>query len=142
MGNNRGRPIGYVMSKASRLRISQKLRGRSLTEEHKRKISIAMIGNQNRVNPNKRTVMDDLFDEYADTYGDESLGIWLNEHKEEILTTSGIMSEYKLSSMSFIEINVEDISNILVDSLTPETIAFIMPDYMDKLEECYAEEEG
>ena len=44
----RGRPAGYVMSDESKKKISNKLKGRSLSEIHKRKISEAMKGNNNR----------------------------------------------------------------------------------------------
>lgn len=135
---NRGRPTGYVMSDASRIKISEKLRGRCLTEEHRRKISLAMMGNQNRVNPNKKNFLDDLYDEYVENYVDEDIGKWINEHAEEILTSSGVISEYTISSLSFIEINVENLSNILSDTLTPEMIMDIMPDYIEVLEECFA----
>jgi len=125
----RGRPKGYVMSETSRIKISDKLRGRSLTEDHRRKIARAMVGNQNRLNHNKRTIVDDLMDDYVDGYADENVGAWIYEHRHELVTSSGVMSEYRLSSMSFIEINVEDINNILVDGLTPETIMDLRPDY-------------
>ena len=123
---HRGRPKGYVMSEVSRLKISEKLKGRCLTEEHKRKISLAMMGNQNRVNHNKKNLLDDLYGEYAEDYCDEEVGQWIHSHAEEILTLSGVLSDYKLSSLSFIELNVDDISSIVADSITPETIAIIL----------------
>lgn len=51
----RGRPEGYVMSESSKLKISRKLKGRTLSEEHKRHIAIAMVGNKNSLGkPRKR----------------------------------------------------------------------------------------
>ena len=135
---NRGRPKGYIMSDASRIKISEKLRGRRLTDEHKRKISISMMGNQNRVNPNKKNFLDDMYDEYVENYSDENVGRWIHEHSDDLLTSSGIISEYTISSLSFIEINVEDVSNVLSDSLTPEIVMNLMPDYIEVLQEVFS----
>ena len=131
----RGRPKGYIMSDSSRFKISSKLRGRTLSAEHKRKIAIAMIGNKNRVNVNKRTLIDDLFDTYVKCYEDDDIGAWIHKHAEVILTTSGIMSEYQVSSKGFVEIHVDDISNLWVDDLTPELVLELLPLYIDKVGE-------
>lgn len=125
----RGRPKGYVMSDESRSKISQKLRGRKLTREHRRKIAIAMIGNKNRVNKNKRTFIDDLYEDHVSDYGDEDVGAWIHANREQLIMSSGILSEYNLFSLNYIEVHVEDISSILVDTLTPELLIGLKPDY-------------
>ena len=118
----RGRPKGYVMGKESRNKISQKLKGRKLTQEHRRKIAIAMIGNKNRVNKDKRTFIDDLYEEHVSDYSDEDVGAWIHKHREELLTSSGILSEYNMFSLGYMEVFVEDIASVLVDTRTPELI--------------------
>lgn len=50
----RGRPEGYVMTEESKKKISDKLKGRKLSPEHRQKISEAMRGNGNR-KPEKYT---------------------------------------------------------------------------------------
>ena len=125
----RGRPKGDIMSDNSRSKISDKLRGRTLSIEHKRKIAIAMIGNKNRVKCDKRTIVDDMFDTYVNNYSDEDVGRWIHVHADDLLTSSGIMSEYQTSSKGFVEIHVEDISNLWVDDLTPEVLLELLPLY-------------
>ncbi len=52
MSKKRGRPAGYKMSKTSRMKTSESLKGRILSEEHKQKISKAMKLNLNRLSKN------------------------------------------------------------------------------------------
>lgn len=44
----RGRPAGYVMSKKSKQKVSDSLKGRTLSEKHKKNLSKSMMGNTNR----------------------------------------------------------------------------------------------
>lgn len=48
MSKKRGRPSGYVMSQESKDKISAKLKGRKLSDEHRKNIAKAMKNNKNR----------------------------------------------------------------------------------------------
>jgi len=52
MSKKRGRPAGYVMSKESKQKISDSLKGRKFSEKHKKNLSKSMMGNTNRKNKN------------------------------------------------------------------------------------------
>ena len=54
MVKKRGRPTGYKMSQESKDKISAKLKGRKLSDEHREKIAKAMLNNNNnRLNGRK-----------------------------------------------------------------------------------------
>jgi hypothetical protein len=121
----RGRPAGYVMSKVSKMKISFKLKGRVLSEEHRHKISKAMMGNTNRSKKHSSNFLDDLYNDYAGEYENESIGQWISSVKEQILLCSGIFSNRKLSSYSFMELNVDDIDQFGGDSIDPESLMLV-----------------
>ena len=121
----RGRPSGYVMSTESKKKISEKLRGRILSYEHKQKISKAMLGNTNRTKKGAPTFLDDLYNDYASDYAHENTGRWITETKEKILLCSGIFSNRKLSSYSFMELSVDNVDQFSGDAADPETILLI-----------------
>ena len=121
----RGRPSGYVMSEVSKMKISFKLKGRVLSEEHRYKISKAMMGNTNRSKKNSPIFLDDLYNDYVINYKDESIGQWIYSVKDKLLVCSGIFSNRRLSSYSFMELGVDDIDQFSGDSMDPETIMVV-----------------
>lgn len=121
----RGRPSGYIMSEVSKKKISLKLRGRILSEEHRLKISIAMMGNTNRSKRNSSVFIDDLYNDYIKNYSDENIGQWISSVREEILMCSGIFSNRQLSSYSFMELSVNDIDQFRGDSIDPEALLLV-----------------
>jgi hypothetical protein len=121
----RGRPSGYIMSQISKRKISLKLRGRILSEEHRFKISLAMMGNTNRSKRNSPMFIDDLYNDYVRDYGDENIGKWISSVKKELLMCSGIFSNRELSSYSFMELSVDDIDQFRGDSIDPENLLLI-----------------
>lgn len=121
----RGRPSGYIMSEVSKKKISLKLRGRILSEEHRLKISIAMMGNTNRSKRNSPTFIDDLYTDYIKDYSDENIGQWISGIREQLLMCSGIFSNRELSSYSFMELSVDDIDQFRGDSIDPEALLLI-----------------
>lgn len=121
----RGRPSGYIMSEISKKKISLKLRGRVLSEEHRLKISIAMMGNTNRSKRNSPTFIDDLYNDYIKDYSDENIGQWISCVREKLLMCSGIFSNRELSSYSFMELSVDDIDQFRGDSIDPEALLLI-----------------
>jgi len=121
----RGRPSGYIMSEVSKKKISLKLRGRILSEEHRLKISIAMMGNTNRSKRNSPTFIDDLYNDYIKDYSDENIGQWISGIREQLLMCSGIFSNRELSSYSFMELSVDDIDQFRGDSIDPEALLLI-----------------
>ena len=116
----RGRPSGYIMSEISKRKISLKLKGRVLSEEHRFKISKAMMGNTNRSKRNSPMFIDDLYNDYIKDYSDEDIGKWISSVKEKLLMCSGIFSNRELSSYSFMELSVDDIDQFRGDSIDPE----------------------
>lgn len=121
----RGRPSGYIMSEISKRKISLKLKGRVLSENHRFKISKAMIGNTNRSKKNSSTFIDDLYDDYIKDYSEENIGKWISETKEKLLLCSGIFSNRKLSSYSFMELSVDNIDQFRGDSIDPEALLML-----------------
>lgn len=121
----RGRPSGYIMSEVSKKKISLKLRGRVLSEEHRLKISIAMMGNTNRSKRNSPTFIDDLYNDYIKDYSDENIGQWISSIRDKLLMCSGIFSNRELSSYSFMELSVDDIDQFRGDSIDPESLLLI-----------------
>ena len=121
----RGRPSGYIMSTISKMKISFKLKGRVLSEEHRHKISKAMMGNTNRSKKNSSTFLDDLYNDYAGDYSDEFLGQWISSVRDKLLMCSGIFSNRRLSSYSFMELNVDDIDQFGGDSIDPEALLLV-----------------
>lgn len=121
----RGRPSGYVMSAESKKKISLKLKGRILSEEHREKISRAMIGNTNRSKKGSLIFLDDLYRDYASEYSGEDLGQWISSTREKILLCSGIFSDRKLSSYSFMELSVTDVDQFRGDAIDPEALLLV-----------------
>jgi hypothetical protein len=121
----RGRPSGYIMSEISKRKISLKLKGRVLSEEHRLKISIAMMGNTNRSKRNSPTLIDDLYNDYIKDYSDENIGQWISSIREKLSMCSGIFSNRELSSYSFMELSVDDIDQFRGDSIDPEALLLI-----------------
>lgn len=113
------------MSEISKRKISLKLKGRVLSENHRLKISRAMIGNTNRSKKNSSTFIDDLYDDYIKDYSEENIGKWISGVKEELLLCSGIFSNRKLSSYSFMELSVDNIDQFRGDSIDPEALLLI-----------------
>jgi len=113
------------MSEVSKKKISLKLRGRILSEEHRLKISIAMMGNTNRSKRNSSVFIDDLYNDYIKNYSDENIGQWISSVREEILMCSGIFSNRQLSSYSFMELSVNDIDQFRGDSIDPEALLLV-----------------
>jgi len=128
----RGRPSGYVMSEVSKRKISLKLKGRVLSEEHRFKISDAMIGNTNRSKRNSPTFIDDLYNDYVRRYKDENIGVWIDRVRDELLLCSGIFSNRQLSSYSFMELSVDDIDQFSGDSINPESF-MIISEFIEKI---------
>lgn len=121
----RGRPAGYVMSEQSKKKISQKLKGRILSDEHREKISRAMVGNTNRSKKGAPLFLDDLYNDYVHEYSDEEIGQWITETKDQILLCSGIFSNRKLSSYSFMELSVDNIDQFYGDFIEPEALLLV-----------------
>ena len=121
----RGRPAGYVMSEISKKKISIKLKGRVLSDEHRHKISVAMLGNTNRLKKNSPTFIDDLYTDYVSNYSDENVGIWIESVLDKLELCSGIMSNRKLSSYSFMELHVDSIDNFSGDFIDPESLLIL-----------------
>lgn len=121
----RGRPSGYVMSEVSKRKISLKLRGRVLSDDHRHKISIAMVGNTNRSKKNSPTFIDDLYMEYVSDYGKENLGVWISSVRDKLVLCSGISSNRRLSSYSFMELTVDNIDQFSGDFIDPESLLIL-----------------
>jgi len=121
----RGRPSGYVMSEASKRKISLKLKGRILSDEHRHKISIAMMGNTNRSKRNSPTLIDDLYTEYVSNYGEENIGAWIASVRDRLALCSGIASNRKLSGYSFVELHVDSIDQLRGDFIDPESLLIL-----------------
>lgn len=121
----RGRPSGYIMSEVSKQKISLKLKGRVLSIEHRNKISLAMMGNTNRAKKNGPIFLDDLYNDYVRDYGEEELGRWISSVKDDLLSCSGIFSNRKLSSYSFMELGVDDMDQFSGTVIDPETLLIV-----------------
>lgn len=121
----RGRPSGYVMSESSKRKISLKLKGRILSDDHRHKISIAMVGNTNRSKKNSPTLIDDLYLEYGSDYSKENVGAWITTVCDKLILCSGIASNRKLSSYSFMELHVDNIDQFGGDSIDPEALLIL-----------------
>ena len=121
----RGRPSGYVMSEESKEKISLKLKGRVLSEDHRLKISKAMMGNTNRSKKNSPLFIDDLYNDYANRYADESIGVWITSVRKKLMTCSGIFSNKKLFGYSFTELSVEDIDQFHGNDADPELLLLV-----------------
>lgn len=121
----RGRPAGYVMSEMSKKKISVKLKGRILSDEHRHKISVAMLGNTNRLKKNSPTFIDDLYADYVSNYSDENVGIWIKSVLDKLELCSGIVSNRKLSSYSFMELHVDSIDSFSGDFVDPESLLIL-----------------
>lgn len=118
----RGRPSGYIMSEESKRKISLKLRGRILSDDHKHKISVAMIGNTNRSKKNSPTLIDDLYNDYVSDYSEENVGAWIATVCDKLALCSGIASNRRLSSYSFMELSVDNIDQFCGDGINPEAL--------------------
>lgn len=121
----RGRPSGYIMSEESKRKISLKLKGRILSDDHRHKISIAMVGNTNRSKKNSPTLVDDLYVEYVSEYSDENIGAWIASVNDKLMLCSGIASNRRLSSYSFMELHVDNIDQFCGDCIDPETLLIL-----------------
>lgn len=75
----RGRPLGYTLSKESRLAISLSKLGHQHTEETKSKISKSLIGFYKRKYP----LSEELLVYYHDKYG-EDIASWVAKNKDDI----------------------------------------------------------
>ena len=121
----RGRPSGYIMSEESKKKISLKLKGRILSDAHRHKISIAMVGNTNRSKKNSPTLIDDLYIEYVSNYSDENVGAWIATVCDKLVSCSGIASNRRLSSYSFMELHVDNIDQFSGDWIDPEALLIL-----------------
>lgn len=121
----RGRPSGYIMSEESKRKISLKLKGRILSDDHRHKISVAMVGNTNRSKKNSPTLIDDLYVEYVSEYEDEDIGAWIASVHDKLVLCSGISSNRRLSSYSFMELHVDNIDQFCGDCIDPETLLIL-----------------
>ncbi|MEA3340241.1 MAG: NUMOD3 domain-containing DNA-binding protein [Chloroflexota bacterium] len=130
----RGRPSGYVMSEVSKRKISLKLKGRILSDDHRYKISIAMIGNTNRSKRNSPTLIDDLYIEYVSDYSEENIGAWIASVRDKLVLCSGIASNRRLSSYSFMELNVDNIDQFSGDFIDPESLLILSETIKEVLE--------
>lgn len=130
----RGRPSGYVMSEASKRKISLKLKGRVLSDDHRHKISIAMVGNTNRSKKNSPTLIDDLYIEYVSDYSEEDIGAWIASVRDKLVLCSGIASNRRLSSYSFMELHVDNIDQFSGDFVDPESLLVLSETIKEMLE--------
>ena len=121
----RGRPSGYIMSEESKRKISLKLKGRILSDDHRHKISIAMVGNTNRSKKNSPTFIDDLYIEYVSDYSEENVGAWIASVRDKLVLCSGIASNRRLSSYSFMELHVDNIDQFCGDFVDPESLLLL-----------------
>lgn len=130
----RGRPSGYVMSEVSKRKISLKLKGRILSDDHRHKISIAMVGNTNRSKKNSPTLIDDLYIEYVSDYSEENIGAWIASVCDKLVLCSGIASNRRLSSYSFMELHVDNIDQFCGDFIDPESLLILSETIKEMLE--------
>ena len=88
------------------------MKKRILTDEHRKKISESVMGNQNR-RENYDTVVDDLYKDYVKDYSDEDVGKWIHDNKEALEKMDGVHTDWKMEGFKWKEVPCSNIDNVI-----------------------------
>jgi len=113
----RGRPLGFRLSEASKRAISMSKVGQRHRSETKDKISRSLIIYFRKKNP----LSEEITNRYC-RFDDDVTCKWINEVREELDASIGIMTEKALSNKNKIEITYGGNIEYFSHNITPELI--------------------
>jgi len=113
----RGRPLGFRLSEASKRAISMSKVGQRHRSETKDKISRSLILYFRKKNP----LSEEITNKYC-RFDDDATCQWINEVREELDASIGIMTEKALSNKNKIEITYGGNIEYFSHNITPELI--------------------